>query len=72
MNIKIAHINARSLTKNFDGVKGVLLTGEFDIVGVCETWLNSDITDDMIAVGGFNILRARSCYHKGKVKGRVK
>ena len=56
--IRLAHLNAGSLVKHFHEVKDTLLTGFYDFIGITETWLTNDISDEMITVEGYHILRA--------------
>ena len=56
-NIKIAHLNARSLKNrhHYLLIKETILSNKFDIFTVSETWLNSKITDLGIEISGYNI-----------------
>ena len=58
-NVKIAHLNVRSLKcrEHFVLVKETVLENKFDIFTVSETWLNSSVTDLEIEIPGYVIYR---------------
>ena len=58
-NVKIAHLNVRSLKcrEHFVLVKNAVLENKFDIFTVSETWLNSSVTDLEIEIPGYAIYR---------------
>ena len=58
-NVKIAHLNVRSLKcrEHFVLVKYAVLENKFDIFTVSETWLNSSVTDLEIEIPGYAIYR---------------
>ena len=58
-NVKIAHLNVRSLKcrEHFVLVKNAVLENKFDIFTVSETWLNSSVTDLEIEIPGYVIYR---------------
>ena len=49
------HVNVRSLVRHIEEVK--IVVKKFDIVSITETWLNSKIPNEVLAVTGYNILR---------------
>ena len=55
-NLKILHINARSLNKNFTSIKSYLniLQNPFSVVGISETWLQ-DIQDPLVQIHNFSM-----------------
>ena len=55
--LKIAHLNARSLKNrhHYLLIKETILSNEFDIFAVSETWLNSKTTNLEIEIPGYNI-----------------
>ena len=57
--LKIAHLNARSLKNrhHYLLIKETILSNEFDIFAVSETWLNSKTTNLEIEIPGYNIHR---------------
>ena len=58
-NVKIAHLNVRSLKcrEHFVLVKNAVLENKFDIFTVSKTWLNSSVTDLEIEIPGYVIYR---------------
>ena len=59
---KYVMLNVRSLWPNIDELK--LNFHDYDIIGLCETWLNCNVTDSMIAFPGFDIIRQDRTNHK--------
>nr|XP_023013679.1 ADAMTS-like protein 4 [Leptinotarsa decemlineata] len=57
MGVKICHINARSLMSDFGSFKDIVYN-KYDIITVSESWLNSNITDDIISLPGYSIYRS--------------
>lgn len=55
--IKIAHLNVRSLTANFNNFRDFVVQNDYDIVGVSETWLTTNVTSESISIYGYNIIR---------------
>lgn len=55
--MQITHVNVRSLTQNFIGFRDRVLDGNPDIVAVSETWLTGDLTDEMVNMNGYNLVR---------------
>ena len=58
-DIKIAHLNARSI-KNRDHyilTKNLLAENDFDIFTVSETWLDNSITDLEVEIPGYDVYR---------------
>ena len=60
--LRFVMLNVRSLWPNIEELK--LNFVDFDIVGVCETWLNDSITNEMIDFPGFEIVRQDRCSNK--------
>lgn len=60
-NINICHINVQSLCARkfckFDELKSNFFDSKLDIICMSETWLGDVITDTMISVDGFKLLR---------------
>ena len=79
-NLKIAHINSRSLLSCFDEVKLLINEKDIDILCVSETWLEPNIPDRLVNIDGYNIFRndggrgggtclyVRNCLKGAKVK----
>lgn len=55
--MRIVHANVRSLLCHFDEVKLDLLDGPLHIVVCSETWLHPNISDNLISVNGYNLIR---------------
>lgn len=55
--LKVVHINIRSILSKIDLLKDFLLEADYDIVAVGETWLNDNISDDVIYIEGYRVLR---------------
>ena len=45
---KVAMLNVRSLWPNLEEVK--IHLSDFDIIGICETWLDSSVTTEMLTL----------------------
>ncbi len=41
--MRIAHLNVRSLTASFADFSDLVLQGDYDIIGLSETWLTGEI-----------------------------
>nr|CAI5836193.1 unnamed protein product [Callosobruchus analis] len=74
--LKIAHINARSILAGFNEFSTTIRLHDFDVVGVTETWLTSDISNYQIEIQNYDCYRCdrstrgggvalfeKSCYH---------
>lgn len=57
MTFCFAQINANSIRSHIDLLKLHLLTNQYHIVSVSETWLQPDIPDNIIAVDGYFLIR---------------
>ena len=65
-DIKIAHLNARSI-KNRDHyilTKNLLAENDFDIFTVSETWLDNSVTDLEVEIPGYDVYRIASIVMK--------
>ncbi|EFA12257.1 hypothetical protein TcasGA2_TC016119 [Tribolium castaneum] len=49
-NLKIAHVNTRSLLTGFDAFTDNVLENNFDIMGVSETWLMNQLPSRVVDV----------------------
>lgn len=56
-NLKIGHINVRSLLPSFYKIKTLINDLELGILGVSESWLNNKTTDADIHIQNFNFFR---------------
>ena len=68
-NLSIIHFNSRSLNKNFKDIKDYLLnfSQPFQIITMCETWINSgDVSD--FELDGYELIHVnRQCKRSGGV-----
>lgn len=55
--LKIAHINARSLLAGFTGFKENLLANNYDLYLIGESWLGDHVDDNAIQIRGYNLVR---------------
>ena len=56
-HFKIAHLNVRGLRKKVDKLRILLKLCCFDVFGVTETHLNSEIIDGEIDLEDYNLIR---------------
>lgn len=58
-NIKISHLNVRSLKnrEHFLQIKDLILNGDYDVFTISETWLNSTVRNGEISVDGYRLVR---------------
>ena len=54
---KIAHINIQSLRNKIDQLNIFLHDNNIDVLCVTESWLTSDIEDNVITIPGYNVCR---------------
>ena len=58
-HLKIAHLNVRGLRKKVDELRILLKLCRFDVFGVTETHLNSEIIDGETDIEDYNLIRRR-------------
>lgn len=46
----VAFFNIRSLIAHFNEFRSFIVEKRYDVVAVCETWLNSNISSDTVAI----------------------
>lgn len=56
-NLKLGHVNIRSLLPSLDSVSDSVHRLELDILGVTETWLSERISGNSIEIDGYNFFR---------------
>ena len=56
--LKIGHINIRSIATKLDDVWLLVRQNSLDILVISETWLTSQISDDILIFSGFKVFRA--------------
>ena len=72
--MKFVHVNIRSLWPKLTNLRTML--GNIDFLGITETWLNQNYSNDMLDIQGYSILRndrlidkkggGDACYIKSK------
>lgn len=55
--LNICHINAGSLRSKYTILRQMFSNSRMDVVMVSESWLNSNVTTNLVAIPGFNLLR---------------
>ena len=58
--LNCVHINLNSLCNKISFIDNMLHNDNIDILGVSETWLNSDILDAALSVQGYELIRGDS------------
>ncbi|VEN49609.1 unnamed protein product [Callosobruchus maculatus] len=56
-NIRIAHVNIRSLCPKVNEIKSLIEHEKINVLGVTETWLSNFIDDDAVSVPGYDFFR---------------
>lgn len=56
-NLKVCHLNVRSLTSHFDDLQEFFETNIYDLIAISETWLTTHIETNRINLHGFNFVR---------------
>lgn len=52
-----AHLNTRSLSNNFDVFRNHVKEYKYDVIGVSETWLHADISDEVVLLDNYVLVR---------------
>lgn len=65
----ILHLNVRSLINKVELIRQILEDEKIDALCLTESWLTSYISDDLIKVDGYKILRKDRVNELGKRKG---
>lgn len=55
--LKLVYLNVRSLCSAFSNVVDFIITGNYDIVGLAETWLSNQIVNTQIHINGYKLVR---------------
>ena len=65
-HFSLIHINARSLSKNFEEISNYLslLNHEFSVIGISETWLTNSTSDNLIC-------QTLSLFHVAVINAKV-
>ena len=61
--------NARSVLNKIEEVERILLLSNPEFIGICETWLTPNISNDEIELTGYNCIRADRTKDSGKSSG---
>lgn len=56
-NIKVGHINVRSLLPKINQIRSVLEDNQYDILAITETWLSRHISNNLVNIEGYRIVR---------------
>lgn len=54
---KILFLNIRSIVANVNELRYCLENTDIAACGICETWLNKKLHDNLITINGFNLIR---------------
>jgi len=65
-HIRICHVNCQSLTYHLDEFRLFFGRNHFDVICISESWLLPSISDNFIALPGYNIIR---CDRTGDKRG---
>ena len=70
--IKLGCLNVRGLLGKIDEIKLILTECKFEIMGVCETFMDCNISDKEISVQGYSFVKKNRTRHGGGVLLYVK
>ena len=70
--LKIGCLNIRGLLSKIDELKMILDECNFDIMGVCETFIDSNVADNEISIDRYSIVMKNRNRHGGGVLLYVK
>ena len=70
--LKICCLNIRGVLSIIDELKMILDECKFDIMGVCETFIDSNVADNEISIDGYSIGKKNRNRHGGGVLMYVK
>lgn len=65
--VRIAHINAQSLSNKLDEFKYIFTTSGLDVICVSESWFHYEIQDSIYNLPGYKLFRADRKTHAGGV-----
>lgn len=66
-DIKICHVKiCQSLYAHFDDFRDFFINTDFRVICMSETWLRSEITDEVVRLPGYTLIR---CDRVGRVGG---
>ena len=55
--VSIAHLNIRSLVSKFQRFNELFNKVNVDVFAITETWLNSQVPDEILYIPGYNLIR---------------
>lgn len=56
-NIRVGHINVRSLLPKINTIKNFLQDNQYDILAVTETWLSPHVVNSLVNIEGYRLVR---------------
>lgn len=56
-NIKVCHLNVRSLSTGFLEFRDIILNNCMDVVTISETWITNDINSNIVGIAGYSLFR---------------
>ena len=68
----VSQLNIRGLLSKIDELKTILDECNFDIMGVCETFIDSNVAGNEISIDGYSIVKKDRNRHGGGVLLYVK
>ena len=64
---RIGCLNISGLLNKIDEMKVILQACKFDVMGVCETFIDDNIADHEITIEGYNVVKKNRTRHGGGV-----
>ena len=65
--LKIGCLNIRGLLNKIDEMRTIVTECNFDVIGICETFLDDDVADNEICIEGYTIVKKNRNRHGGGV-----
>ena len=66
-NLKVLHSNCRSLLPKIDDFRALVSAETPHLLAICESWLDSSISNDELLIPGYNIVRRDRDRHGGGI-----
>lgn len=63
--LRVAHINIRSIIPKINKIRDYIYGNNLDILAVSETWLTHAISDELVSVNGFRLVRKDRAAERG-------
>ena len=63
--LKVFYCNARSIRNKMEELRGVIAMEDLDIIGITESWANTEDMPDFFEIKGFNLFRRDRVNKKG-------